>query len=87
MLSRLRRRTSHLGHAGLIPLVGLALLVWLVTPDLQPWGGLAPAAYAALAVQPRRDAGKGVDCPVYARRYVGHRRPQRLGPREAAARA
>ncbi|WP_300660671.1 DUF3429 domain-containing protein [Hydrogenophaga sp.] len=38
----------HLGHAGLIPLVGLALLVWLVTPDLQPWVALALAAYAAL---------------------------------------
>jgi Protein of unknown function (DUF3429) len=38
----------HLGHAGLIPLVGLALLVWLVTPDLQSWVALALAAYAAL---------------------------------------
>ena len=38
----------HLGHAGLIPLVGLALLVWLVTPDLQAWVALALAAYAAL---------------------------------------
>lgn len=37
-----------LGHAGLIPLVGLALLVWLVTPDLQAWVALALAAYAAL---------------------------------------
>ena len=40
----------HLGHAGLIPLVGLSLLVWLVTPDLQAWVALALAAYAALIV-------------------------------------
>lgn len=38
----------RLGYAGLIPLVGLALLVWLVTPDLQVWVALALAAYAAL---------------------------------------
>ena len=38
----------HLGHAGLIPLVALALLVWLVKPDLQAWVALALAAYAAL---------------------------------------
>lgn len=40
----------NLGYAGLIPLVGLALLVWLVTPDLQAWVALALAAYAALIV-------------------------------------
>jgi hypothetical protein len=39
---------NRLGYAGLIPLVGLALLVWLVTPDLQAWVALALAAYAAL---------------------------------------
>jgi hypothetical protein len=38
----------NLGHAGLIPLVGLALLIWLVTPDLQAWVALALASYAAL---------------------------------------
>lgn len=38
----------RLGYAGLIPLVGLALLVWLVRPDLQAWVALALAAYAAL---------------------------------------
>lgn len=38
----------RLGHAGLIPLVGLALLIWLVTPDLQSWVALALASYAAL---------------------------------------
>lgn len=37
-----------LGYAGLIPLVGLALLIWLVTPDLQAWVALALASYAAL---------------------------------------
>lgn len=38
----------NLGYAGLIPLVGLALLIWLVTPDLQAWVALALASYAAL---------------------------------------
>lgn len=37
-----------LGYAGLIPLVGLALLVWLVARDLQAWVALALASYAAL---------------------------------------
>ena len=46
--SREHALIRHLGHAGLIPLVGLALLVWLVTPDLQSWVALALAAYAAL---------------------------------------
>jgi Protein of unknown function (DUF3429) len=40
----------NLGYAGLIPLVGLALLIWLVAPDLQAWVALALAAYAALIV-------------------------------------
>ncbi len=38
----------NLGYAGLIPLVGLAVLLWLVAPDLQPWVALALASYAAL---------------------------------------
>lgn len=38
----------NLGYAGLIPLVGLALLVWLVEPGLQAWVALALASYAAL---------------------------------------
>lgn len=38
----------RLGYAGLIPLLGLALLVWLVTPELQAWVALTLAAYAAL---------------------------------------
>lgn len=38
----------QLGYAGLIPLVVLALLIWLVRPDLQAWVALALASYAAL---------------------------------------
>lgn len=38
----------NLGYAGLIPLVGLALLIWLVARDLQAWVALALASYAAL---------------------------------------
>lgn len=37
-----------LGRAGLLPFVGLAALLWLVDPELQPWVALALAAYGAL---------------------------------------
>ncbi|MEY2684506.1 MAG: hypothetical protein RJA09_1650 [Pseudomonadota bacterium] len=40
----------RLGAAGLLPFMGLALLVWLVEPDLQAWAAMAMAAYAALVV-------------------------------------
>lgn len=39
-----------LGYAGLIPPVLLALLVWLVTPELQAWVAIGLAAYVALIV-------------------------------------
>lgn len=39
-----------LGHAGLIPFVLLAALLWLVKVDLQAWVAIALAAYAALIV-------------------------------------
>ena len=41
---------NTLGYGGLIPLVGLAALVWLVTNNLQPWVAMALVAYAALIV-------------------------------------
>ena len=42
---------ERLGHAGLIPFVGLTLLVWLLPePDLQIWVATALASYAALIV-------------------------------------
>jgi len=37
-----------LGHAGLIPLVLLAALLWLVKAELQAWVAIALAGYAAL---------------------------------------
>ena len=37
-----------LGHAGLIPFVLLAALLWLVNVELQAWVAIALAAYAAL---------------------------------------
>lgn len=37
-----------LGHAGLMPFVLLAGLLWLVPPDLQAWVAIALTAYAAL---------------------------------------
>jgi hypothetical protein len=39
-----------LGYAGLIPFVGLAMLLWLVAPGLQAWVAMALAGYAALIV-------------------------------------
>jgi hypothetical protein len=39
-----------LGHAGLIPFVLLAGLLWLVNVELQAWVAIALAAYAALIV-------------------------------------
>lgn len=39
-----------LGHAGLLPFGCLALMLWLVNLDLQPWVAMALAAYAALIV-------------------------------------
>jgi len=41
---------STLGHAGLVPFVLLAALLWLVDIDLQPWLAIAMTAYAALVV-------------------------------------
>ncbi|MBV5292079.1 MULTISPECIES: DUF3429 domain-containing protein [Curvibacter] len=38
---------ERLGYAGLAPFVLLALLMWLVTPDLMPFVALALMAYAA----------------------------------------
>lgn len=39
-----------LGHAGLIPFVLMALVIWLVDAELQSWVAIALAAYAALIV-------------------------------------
>lgn len=43
-----RRLIDLLGYGGLLPFAGLALLLWLVTPDLAPWVAMALSAYAAL---------------------------------------
>ena len=37
-----------LGHAGLLPFIGLAVLLWLVEPGLQAWVAMAITAYGAL---------------------------------------
>ncbi|MCU0761986.1 MAG: DUF3429 domain-containing protein [Hydrogenophaga sp.] len=42
------RWVTILGRAGLLPFVGLAVLLWLVHTDFQPWVALALAAYGAL---------------------------------------
>ena len=39
---------KRLGYAGLIPFVLLALLLWIVEPDLRPWLTIALTSYAAL---------------------------------------
>jgi len=38
---------QRLGHAGLIPFVVLALLLWIVTPEAHPFVAIALTAYAA----------------------------------------
>ena len=40
----------RLGHAGLLPFIGGALLVWLVWPDAHPYATAALSAYAAVIV-------------------------------------
>ena len=40
----------RLGHAGLLPFIGGALLVWLVRPDVHPYVALALSGYAAVIV-------------------------------------
>lgn len=40
----------HLGHAGLIPFVLLALLLWVLTGELQAFVSIALAGYGALIV-------------------------------------
>lgn len=37
-----------LGYGGLVPFVGLALLIWLVPPRIQPFVALALVTYGAL---------------------------------------
>ena len=39
---------ERLGYAGLVPFVGLTLLLWIVQTDLQPWLAIALTSYAAL---------------------------------------
>ena len=41
---------SRLGHAGLVPFVLGAALVWIVWPDVQPYVAVALSAYAATVV-------------------------------------
>jgi hypothetical protein len=45
-----RRRVKVLAYAGLLPFVGLTLLLWLVEPDLHPFVALALAGYGAAIV-------------------------------------
>lgn len=40
----------RLGYGGLLPFVGLALLLWLVEPDLLPFVAIALAGYGAVIV-------------------------------------
>jgi hypothetical protein len=45
-----RQLIDRLGYAGLIPFVGLTLLLWLVHADLQPFVALGLSAYGAVIV-------------------------------------
>lgn len=45
-----RKQVKRLAYAGLVPFVGLAVLMWLVDPDLHPFVTLAMAGYGATVV-------------------------------------
>jgi len=45
-----RKQVKLLAYAGLTPFVGLAVLLWLVHPDLHPFVALAMAGYGASIV-------------------------------------
>jgi ABC-type amino acid transport system permease subunit len=45
-----RKKVKLLAYAGLIPFVGMALLLWLVDPELHPFLALAMAGYGATVV-------------------------------------
>ena len=45
-----RRQVKLLAYAGLIPFVGMAVLLWLVDSDLHPFLALAMAGYGAAIV-------------------------------------
>jgi hypothetical protein len=45
-----RKQVKLLAYAGLTPFVGLAVLLWLVDPDLHPFVALAMAGYGASIV-------------------------------------
>ena len=45
-----RKKVKLLAYAGLTPFVGLAVLLWLVDPDLHPFVALAMTGYGASIV-------------------------------------
>jgi ABC-type amino acid transport system permease subunit len=47
---RTRKQVKLLAYTGLTPFVGMAVLLWLVEPDLHPFLALAMAGYGAAIV-------------------------------------
>ena len=45
-----RKQVKLLAYAGLLPFIGLSVLLWLVDPDLHPFVALALAGYGASIV-------------------------------------
>ncbi len=45
-----RKKVKLLAYAGLLPFMGLSVLLWLVDPDLHPFVALALAGYGASIV-------------------------------------
>jgi ABC-type amino acid transport system permease subunit len=45
-----RKQVKILAYAGLLPFIGLSVLLWLVDPDLHPFVALALAGYGASIV-------------------------------------
>jgi ABC-type amino acid transport system permease subunit len=45
-----RKRVKYLAYAGLVPFVGLAVLLWIIDAELHPFVALAMAGYGASVV-------------------------------------
>lgn len=67
-----RTLIDWLGYAGLVPFVGLSLLLWLVSADLHPFVALALAAYGAAIVSFLGGIHWGIGLRYAATQQEGH---------------
>lgn len=67
-----RTLIDWLGYAGLLPFIGLALLLWLVSDELHPFVALALAAYGAVIVSFLGGIHWGIGLRYAATQTPGH---------------